>query len=76
MKSTWNTDSKTDQDFNDWTKINGVMDKKLEVGQFLNLHGMSVFHWVVTTPKSEKNLNLNIPSFKWEFLLFKTHLGS
>ena len=76
MNSPWNTDSKTDQDFDDWSKIDGVIGKKLKVGQFQNLHAMTAFHWGTTGLKSEKNQNLNFSSFKWVFLLFKTHLGS
>ena len=38
LNSPWNTDSKTDQDFDDWTKNDGVMVKNLKVGHFQNLH--------------------------------------
>ena len=54
MNSPWNADSKTDQDFDDWSKIDGVIGKKLKVGQFQNLHAMTAFHWGTTGLKSEK----------------------
>ena len=38
LESSWNKVSKTVQDFDNWTKIDGVMGKKLRVGQFQNLH--------------------------------------
>ena len=40
------------------------MGKKPKVGQFQNLHAMTVFHWAATAPKSENSQNLAFPSFK------------
>ena len=62
LNSPCNTDSKNVQDFDDWTKIDGVMGKKLKVGQFQNLHAMTTFHRATTTHKSEKKSNFEFMS--------------